>query len=40
MVYPNGTKKTVTADGCVVVHFFNGDIKRTNLDGSVVRQLV
>ena len=36
MVYPNGTKKAVTADGSVVVYFFNGDIKRTSLDGSVV----
>ena len=35
IVFPNGTKKTVSADGkTVVVNFFNGDVKQMKADNS------
>ena len=37
IVFPNGTKKTVSADGkTVVVNFFNGDVKQMKADNTVV----
>ena len=40
-VYPNGTKKEVSADGLAVkVTFFNGDTKQVTADQRVVSLLL
>ena len=40
IVFPNGTRKVVSADGrTTAVHFFNGDIKRIDPDQTVVSPL-
>ena len=40
IVFPNGTRKVVSADGrTTAVHFFNGDIKRIDPDQTVVSSL-
>ena len=37
IVFPNGTRKTVSADQLsITVHFFNGDIKQIQPDHTVV----
>ena len=37
ILYSNGTKKVVSADGLIsTVYFFNGDIKRMESNGTIV----
>jgi centromere protein J len=36
LLFPNGTRKEIDADGTMTVTFFNGDIKRTFSDGRVL----
>lgn len=41
IIFPNGTKKEVSADGLSVkVTFFNGDTKQIKADQTVVRSLI
>ena len=40
VLFPNGTRKVISSDNLTcTVYFFNGDIKRTQPDGSVVSDM-